>query len=321
MIIVTGGSGFIGTNLLCYLRKTTDEDILSVDLQTPPFRLEGVDYVKRDVVEMDRYSSSDRISTIYHLAAQAGVDCSHKKAVQDNILGTVMAAQFAKQTGAHVVFASSGAVGAVGEGGPEHYLCSSGYGISKWAGEKWLQTMVAREGLSASICRFSNVYGWQPTPKSVVAGFIEAASLGKKPWITGSGLQERDLIHVYDVVKAITAAAQKRFCGPFIDVSTGVSISMRDLWWIIVKAVGIDHADPKFTNGFTGPMAPIRSHNSAVFGPEPAVTLSPGIRSVIMYQEDRRTLGPEIINSYWDPCAVGFPLDNLDRLRATLNNG
>ncbi len=312
MIIITGGSGFIGTNLKCCLRRASDEQIVSLDVVDPPFTIDGVVERKMDVAKIHEWSSSDHLSTIYHLAAQPGVaDTDHRRMIKNNINATVAVGEWAARYGAHMVHASSCGVGAVPgsyENDPSNFGSTSGYAITKQACEHYLQMMVAQIGLSCSILRFSNVYGWQPKPKSCVSAFMKAAMDRSTVRMTGNGLQTRDLIHVYDVVQAMGAAARDRYYGQPLEICTGEHTSMRRLWklcQVVAQTNNYRYRKPSFVQDFAGPDMVPGSPDAAkdCLGWEPEGKITDGLILQHAYMADRcEKHGPELIDEIWRIC-------------------
>jgi UDP-glucose 4-epimerase len=231
--VVTGGAGFIGSNLVDALVARGDE-VTVVD----NFATGKREYLNPHaiLVEHDiREPFELEADVVFHLAAQADVQTSMKQPGYDaavNVAGTANVLEAAP--GAQVIFASSGGAG-YGEC-PEPateespFLPLSPYGIAKKCGEEYLAGWNRIHGASHIALRFANVYG--PRQDSgleggVVAIFLERLARGEETVIFGDGSQSRDFVYVGDVVAA-TFAAVGRGGGPY-NVGSGHDTTVGDL--------------------------------------------------------------------------------------------
>ena len=211
---VTGGAGFIGSNLVDVLLARGDEVTVVDNLSSgkrenvsPEARFVEADI--RERLELDA-------DVVFHLAAQADVSTSVAQPQYDvavNVLGTVNVLEAARRSGAQVVFASTGGAmyGECGrparEDDPREPL--SPYGTAKLAGEEYLATWNRLYATSHVSLRFGNVYGPRQDSSlegGVVAIFLERMLRGEPTTIFGDGLQERDFVYVEDVAAAVLAA-------------------------------------------------------------------------------------------------------------------
>jgi UDP-glucose 4-epimerase len=247
--LVTGGAGFIGSNLAdALLASGWRVDILD-DLSTGResnlagavergARLHRVDL--RDAERLRATVLDVRPQVIFHLAAQIDV----RRSVRDpgfdartNFEGTYHVLEAARAAGAeHIVFSSTG--GAVygdaatvptPEDAPIRPLAP--YGQSKFAGEGAVLLYERLHGLGATVLRYANVYGPRQDPLGeggVVAIFSGRAVHGGVPVIFGDGRQTRDYVFVGDVVAANLLAAERRLRGPF-NVGTGRETTVLEL--------------------------------------------------------------------------------------------
>jgi UDP-glucose 4-epimerase len=249
--LVTGGAGFIGSNLTDALLARGDEAIIVDDLSTG--RRENIEQALangatlveadiRDRAAIEEIAGRERPEAIFHLAAQIDV----RKSIADpafdasiNVGGTANVLEAARAAEVRrVVFSSTG--GAIyGEGdGQELPLGENAplapeapYGQSKFAGEGYLSLYERLYGLSSVPLRLGNVYGPRQDPlgeAGVVAIFCGRLREGKQPTVFGDGRQTRDYIYVGDVVAAALAAAGSRASGP-INVGTGVETDVLEL--------------------------------------------------------------------------------------------
>jgi UDP-glucose 4-epimerase len=231
--VVTGGAGFIGSNLVDELVARGDEVVVVDDFSSG--RREQVN-PKAELLEHDiREPFSLEADVVFHLAAQADVQTSMKRPGFDaavNVVGTVNALE--ASPGAQVLFASSGGAGygEVTEPADEQapFLPLSPYGIAKKCGEEYLAGWNRIHGSSHVALRFGNVYG--PRQDSgleggVVAIFLERMARGEETVIYGDGRQSRDFVYVGDVVGALLATVG-RGGGPY-NVGTGADTTIAQL--------------------------------------------------------------------------------------------
>lgn len=215
-VLVTGGCGFIGTNLI-YNLDLSEVKVLdfhdSCQRNKLPERVQKVPgsmMVKHvcDVVCRD-------VEAVIHLAARTGVAQSLEDPVRDceeNIVGTVNLLDAARKNGVkRFIFASSGCV--VGNQAPPFHevmirMPSSPYAASKASCEMYCQAFSDAFDLETVVLRFSNVYGPHSIHKrfNLIPGLIMDAFEGKPTKIYGDGRQTRDYIYVQDIVQGIKLA-------------------------------------------------------------------------------------------------------------------
>lgn len=239
--LITGGCGFIGTNLIRRLLHENPSVSLRVldNLSVVPNSLPPtVELIKGDVRDAKTcVEASHGVSVIIHLAAQSGVAPSVADPKTDfdiNVQGTFNMLEAARINGVKkFVFASSGAP--LGEVEPpihEEKVCKpiSPYGAGKLAGEAYLKAYHHSFGLETVALRFSNVYGPGSAHKnSVVAKFIRQA-LSLNPFVIyGDGSQTRDLIYVEDLVQAICLAVHSSAGGEIFQIASGREVSVLEL--------------------------------------------------------------------------------------------
>jgi len=224
-ILVTGGCGFIGTNLVKYLSErrykvsildnlSTHSSIWTPDLHSTPHSLltQSTELLVGDIRDRQVVERAiERVDAVVHLAAHTSVVESLKKpeeAWDINVNGTFNILETCRCNGVdRFIFASSNAV--VGEQNPpidETKIPQplSPYGASKLAGEALCSTYYHSFGLKTVSLRFSNCYGPHAEHKpSVIAKFIDWARKGEPLVIYGDGNQTRDFVHVDDICQAI----------------------------------------------------------------------------------------------------------------------
>jgi UDP-glucose 4-epimerase len=217
--VVTGGAGFVGSNLVDALLARGDEVVVVDDLTTG--KRENVaaaaELVELDILDpaLGDVLAEARPDVCFHLAAQADVPTSVRHPDFDaevNVVGTVRILAAAGPA-TDVVFTSSGGATygeydrPAREDDPRSPL--SPYGVAKLAGEEYLSAWNRLHGTRHSALRLGNVYG--PRQEAgleggVVAIFLNAMAAGEETTIFGDGGQTRDFVFVDDVVRALLLA-------------------------------------------------------------------------------------------------------------------
>jgi UDP-glucose 4-epimerase len=272
--LVTGGAGFVGSNLVDALLARGDDVVVVDDLSTG--RRENLDSALEGgarLVELDIRDSRALIElareiqpeALFHLAAQIDVRRSVADPAFDasiNVGGTANALEAAREAGvARFVFTSTG--GAIyGEGEGQELPLNEGapiaplaaYGQSKYAAEGYLSLYERLYGLSGVSLRLGNVYGPRQDPlgeAGVIAIFCGRLRGGERPVVYGDGCQTRDYIYVGDVVAAALAAATSDVTGP-LNVGTGVETDVLELIERLARLDGARGFEPEFAPARTG---------------------------------------------------------------------
>lgn len=229
--LITGGAGFIGSNLVKNLMKDKELGITIIDnfdpfypralklLNTEGFeQFQNVQILDRNLDDLTAHELEkilrQPVDVIIHLAAKAGVrpSISDPLAYQrTNILGTEMLLDFARNTGVkQFVFASSSSVYGVNKNLPwkenEQLLPISPYAMTKLAGEMAGHVASALHGIRFIALRFFTVYGPSQRPDLAIHKFIKSVVLDKPIPMYGNGSTSRDYTYVDDIVKGIIAA-------------------------------------------------------------------------------------------------------------------
>ncbi|HEY6054003.1 MAG TPA: NAD-dependent epimerase/dehydratase family protein [Gaiellaceae bacterium] len=245
-VVVTGGAGFIGSNLVDALVARGDEVTVVDNLATGKREHlnEAARFLEQDIRGLDDLDAE----VVFHLAAQADVNTSVQRPTYDaevNVVGTVRVLEAARAAGAKVVFSSTGGAiyGDVERPAPEETprLPVSPYGIAKLAAEEYLGGWNRIHGTRHVVLRFANVYG--PRQDSgleggVVAIFLERLAADEPTAIFGDGEQTRDFVYVGDVVDALLAAAGRD--GGVFNVGTGEETSVNRLHELCRRVSGVD---------------------------------------------------------------------------------
>jgi UDP-glucose 4-epimerase len=267
--LVTGGAGFIGSNLVDALIERGDEVTVIDDLSTGKREnLEaalgrGAELAEVDIREADAVAETVQRAepeVIFHLAAQIDVRKSVADPARDariNVEGTVnvLRAALANEVPRVVNTSTGGAI--YGEGqvlpAPEDHPVApeAPYGLSKFCAEQYCELFRRLHGLNTLSLRYGNVFGPRQDPlgeAGVIAIFCGALLEGRTPRIFGDGEQTRDYIYVADVVEANLRAVETQATGA-INIGRGVQTSVLEL----VRALA-RHSD----NGFRPEHAPPR---------------------------------------------------------------
>jgi len=272
--LVTGGAGFIGSNLVDALLARGDEVTVVDDLSTgrmanlEPGLGAGAELVEMDVRDAEaltRLAGEKRPEAIFHLAAQIDVRKSLADPFFDasiNVGGTanVLEAARTSECGRVVSISTGGAIYGEGEGQqlplPEDAPIAplSAYGQSKFAAEGYVSLYERLYGLSGVSLRLGNVYGPRQDPlgeAGVIAIFCGLLKEGGRPTVFGDGTQTRDYIYVGDVVSAALAAAESAATGA-INIGTGKETNVLELAEALGELGGRDDFEPELAPPRTG---------------------------------------------------------------------
>jgi UDP-glucose 4-epimerase len=260
--LVTGGAGFIGSNLVDRLLAEGHSVAVVDDLSTGSMgnlaearRAGNVTFHQLDIRSPDlvELMNKCRPEVVFHLAAQADVRVSVADPVFDadvNVLGSLRVLEGARSCGARkVVFASSGGTIfgdpdatdlPVKESHPQQPL--SPYGVSKKVVGDYLTAYRVLHNLEFTALALANVYGPRQDPHGeagVVAIFAGLLLSGKPCTVYGDGTQTRDFVFVDDVVDAFARAAG-RGGGLLLNIGTGRESSVNDLYRTMAAHAGVD---------------------------------------------------------------------------------
>ncbi len=302
--IVTGGAGFIGSNLVDALVERGDRVTVVDNISTGKrSNLEGA--LKRgasleqtDVRDADAVAdlfASVRPELVFHLAAQIDVRYSVEHPAGDamtNVLGTISVLEAARAVGARrVVFSSTGG-GLYGDAElfptPEDYPIRplAPYGQGKYAAEGYCGLYQRLHEVSTVSLRYGNVYGPRQDvhgEAGVVAIFCGCLIEKRTPTVFGDGRQTRDWVDVSDVVRANLLAADSDVTGP-VNIGHGRETSVLDLIAALNDVSGGEMPEPQFA-----PERPGEVRRSCLdvtrakreLGWEPRVQLRDGLRVIL----------------------------------------
>ncbi|MFC1511885.1 SDR family oxidoreductase [Candidatus Latescibacterota bacterium] len=309
--LVTGGAGFIGSNLVEALLKRGDRVTVLDDLSSgrreniAPFEGYGrFRFIEGSITNLTTCKKACRgVEAVFHQAAFVNVPESIVKpsaTAEINVRGTVNVFEAAHRVGIRaIVWASSTAVYGNTAKLPNVEtmpLCPlSPYAASKAAGEMFARVFCEVYGIDIVGLRYFNVYGERQDPLSpyaaVIPRFIGALLKGERVTIFGDGEQTRDFVHVADVVAAnLRAAENAHFArGDVYNIGSGVGISVNRLYDIIADELGSSlrptYAPPR-AGDVHDSVADI-SRAQEAFGYQPAIAFTDGLRQTIRWFQER----------------------------------
>jgi|TARA_R110002096_G_scaffold203240_1_gene388239 nucleoside-diphosphate-sugar epimerase len=233
-IIVTGGVGFVGTNLIKRLLSEGHE-VHSIDNYSTGNKeneQEGCTYHDLDINDEELLRMHNwplkNVDVIFHIAALARIQPSlirPQETIEANVNGTLSILEFARKDNIPVIFSGSSSF--------HHGLYGSAYAWSKHAGEQLCKLYSEVYGLNTSICRFYNVYGPHQLEEgeyATVLGIFEKQIRNKlNLTITGTGEQRRDFTHIDDIVDGLYRCMDKDFKAEIFELGRGVNHSINEI--------------------------------------------------------------------------------------------
>ncbi len=255
-VVITGGAGFIGSNLARFL-SSENKTIIIDDLSTGYLKNiqdlidnNQIDFVKGSITDFNFLKEQFKyVDYVFHVAAIPSVPRSIKdpiKSNQANINGTLNVLLAAKDNGVKkVIYSSSSSVYGDTPTLPKKEEMKpyplSPYAVSKLAGEYYCDVFSNVYNLSTVSLRYFNVYGPRQDPTgdyaAVIPKFITRVTNDKSPIIYGDGTQSRDFSFIDDVVQANILAAESRASGVF-NIAFGNRITINALAELIMEIIG-----------------------------------------------------------------------------------
>jgi UDP-glucose 4-epimerase len=302
-VLITGGCGFIGANLIRHLRERTPWELRVLDdLRTgqEAYLDPGLaDVTIGSVLDPEALATAlENVQAIIHLASQTGVAPSVENPPGDfegNPTATFRVLDGCRTHGiTKMVFASSGA--AVGEVPPPIHeevvpRPLSPYGAGKLAGEAYCSAFAASFDMDTVSLRFSNVYGpFSPHKRNAVPNFVKESLLGHPLVIYGDGSQTRDFIYVQDLCDAIhRSILTESIGGEVFQLATGVETSISEVAKLVQEVTG-STAEIRYEPKRSGEVYRSRADISKirrVMGFEPAVDLREGLTRTARWYRER----------------------------------
>ena len=312
--LVTGGAGFIGSNVGSALLARGDTvrvfDNFSTGLRANLAALAGAEVVEGDIRSYHIVREAmEGVDFVLHQAALPSVPRSVRDPITSNdvnVVGTLnvlTAARDAKVK--RLVYAGSSSVYGRTTGLPKRETMPpspiSPYAVSKLAGEHYCRSFTDLYGFETVILRYFNVFGPRQNPKSeyaaVVPKFIHMVLHDERPPINGDGSQTRDFTYVENVVHAnLLAATREGVAGRIFNIATGQQVALIDMLRTVEQICGRT-VEPDFKPRRPGDV----EHSVAAIdearlglGYEPNLTLAEGLRRTV--EAVRAELGEEIVS-------------------------
>lgn len=250
-VLVTGGAGFIGSNLAN--RLVANNDVIITDncyLGTEANLDDAVEFYERSVLDDELPTNVD---VVFHLAALSSYAMHEENPQQGarvNVEGFVNVVEQARQDGCKtIVYASTSSIyGSCTEPSPEDMDVSvnTGYEASKLARERYAEYFSNYYDMSMAGLRFFSVYqGYSGAEEhkgeyaNVIAQFVDDIANDRSPKLYGDGTQTRDFTHVDDIVRGIIITAEKKLDGIY-NLGTGISHSFNEVVDMINNVLGTD---------------------------------------------------------------------------------
>ena len=247
-VLVTGGAGFIGSNIANHLAP--DNDVIVVDncyLGTPENLDTAVEFYDQSVLDDELPTDVDVVFHLAALSSSAMHEEDPQQGVRVNVEGFVNVAEQARQDGCDtVVYATTSSIyGDRTEPSPEDMAVTvnTGYEASKLARERYGEYFSNHYGMSMAGLRFFSVYqgyGGAEAHKgeyaNVIAQFADDIANGESPVLYGDGTQTRDFTHVSDIVSGTVGAAEHELNGIY-NVGTGESYSFNTVVEMLNEAL------------------------------------------------------------------------------------
>ena len=309
LFLVTGGAGFIGSNLCEALLKKGCRVRCLDDLSTG--KMENIDvfldnsqfeFIKGDVKDFDTCMKACKgVDYVLHEAAWGSVPRSIEMPLfycENNIMGMLNMLEAARQNKVkRFVYASSSSVygdepNLPKEEGREGNLLSP-YALTKWCSEEWAKQYTKHYGLETIGLRYFNVFGKRQDPNgayaAVIPKFIKMLLNGERPTINGDGRQSRDFTYIENVIEANLKAciAEEEAVGEICNIAYGGREYLIDVYNSICKALGVE-VEPIYGSDRVGDI----KHSNAdidkarrLLGYEPEWNFDSGIAEAIEWYE------------------------------------
>ncbi|MDF9816950.1 NAD-dependent epimerase/dehydratase family protein [Streptomyces sp. SPB162] len=311
-ILVTGGAGTIGSNLVDLLVDNGAREIVVLDnfvrgrmanlaQALPSGVVEVVEGDIRDLATVRKVTEGADL--VFHLAAIRITQCAEEPRLANEVMvdGTFNVLESAAAAGVGKVIASSSAsVYGLAESFPtteRHHAYNNDtfYGAAKAFNEGVLRSFHAMYGLDYVALRYFNVYG----PRMDIHGlytevlirWMERIVGGEPPLILGDGTQTMDFVHVRDIARANLLAAESDLTDEVFNVASGTETSLRDLALALLEAMGADlqpeHGPARSVNGVTRRLADT-TQAAERLGFTAQIDLRSGLRDLVDWWQSER---------------------------------
>lgn len=305
-ILVTGGAGFVGSNLVKTLiekhksKVTVIDDLFTGNLSH--LKELDIEFIQGSVEDADLMLECTKgKDVVFHLAAR-NIIISNKNPREDlgvNVVGSFNVYDAClKNRVERVVYSSTSSIYGnptsipVSEDDRKSFL--SFYSASKFSGEVYAKAFYEVLDLPVTIIRYSNVYGYNQAPSNpycgVIGKFIDMALTNKPLKIHGDGEQTRDFTFIDDAVQAtIAAAIYEKGIGNIYNIGTGVETSVNNLANLIINIVGsqstIEHIDKRDIDNIRRRVVNIeRTRHDLKY--QPLTTMKDGLAKTVKWYKD-----------------------------------
>jgi UDP-glucose 4-epimerase len=301
--LVTGGAGFIGSNLVERLlqqghRVRVLDNFDSGRRENLEEFSDDVELIEGDLRDLDTVKKSVQgVSVVLHQAALGSVPRSIEDPATTNdvnangTLNMLLAARDADVE--RFVFASSSSIYGPTEELPKHEAMPpnpvSPYALSKYSGEKYCQLFYKLYGLPTVALRYFNIFGPRQDPNSqyaaVVPLFATHMMAGTQPLIFGDGEQSRDFTYIENAIQAnlLAANSTEKAFGKVCNVGCGYRITLNELAQNLADLIGVEH-NPTYTEPRIGDvkhsLAAIEDAKSFL-DYEPAIDITEGLKRTV----------------------------------------
>lgn len=314
-VLITGGLGFIGTNIIRHLLVTTDYNILVLDKATYAGRPENlpddretqrrVRFVKGDITKRRIVEHCIKQSTmVLHLAADTHAGRSLSRAfptVMTNVIGTTILLESIEKFPVErfILFSSSEVYGnqAPGVSMNENHPLNpvSPYAASKLAADRLAYSFYLTKKLPVTVLRPFNAYGPYQHPEKMIPLFITRLLKDQPVFLNHGGKQSRDWVYVQDhcrAVELVMKASPRKVKGEIFNIGTGEATTIREIAEMILKALRKDQSYLRIvSSSLPETMGNIGISDKArnVLGWKPLVSLEEGIQKTVhWYQKNRK---------------------------------
>lgn len=316
VFLVTGGAGFIGSNLceavlsMGYRVKCLDDLSTGSEKNVDLFINDcNYEFIKGDIKELQTcMEACEGVDYVLHQAAWGSVPRSIEMPLfycANNITGTVNMLESARRNGVKkFVYASSSSVYGDEPNLPKMEGCEgnllSPYAVSKRADEEWAKQYTRHYGLETYGLRYFNVFGRRQDPNgayaAVIPKFIKQLLKGEVPTINGDGRQSRDFTYIENVIEANLKAcvAGSEAAGDVYNIAYGGREYLLDIYYDLINALDIKKENGKCLEPIFGPerAGDIKHSNADIskakekLGYTPEWSFEMGIRSAIEWYKD-----------------------------------
>ncbi len=334
-VLVTGGCGFIGTNLVRLILETRpDWQVVNLDLLTYAGNLENTagledaypgryTFVRGDIADaalVDGLFASHKFDLVLNLAAESHVDRSIEDPgifIRTNIMGTqvLLDAAVRHKTERYLQVSTDEVYGSLGNEGQFHEKLpmkpNSPYSASKASADLLVRAFIKTFGLDAVITRCSNNYGPYQFPEKLIPLMVINATEDKQLPVYGDGKNVRDWIYVKDHCRGIIEVAEKGRCGEAYNMGGDAEMENIAIVKLILKQLDKDESLIKFVKDRPGHdfrYAMDFSKINTDLGWAPQMTFDEGMRSTIDWYLENRP--------WWEKIRSGEYTEYYERMYA-----